>query len=127
MSGKHRCWGLFLVLLAGLLVTAPAAQAGPFLGYFGWCWNPGPDCPPPLYCPWHYWNPVHYRIRGWVHPSYLDQYPPGPQPAPPNPIQIDPSRCRSNLPFANTPYRDATTYFGRSIKSTSTFDLSIPP
>ena len=114
MSGKHGCWLMAVVLLVGLLMPA-AAKAGPYLGEWGWCWNPAPDCPRGMYSPWHYWNPVHYRIRGWVHPSYQDQYPPGPSPTPPIFTEVQPSRCRTQPPAPSPPYADPAAYYGRPI------------
>src|SRR5947209_18633190 len=73
MSGKR--WGglVGVALLVGLC-AAPAADAGAFIGYWGWHWNPAPDCPHPMYPPKHYWCVGYYKLRAWVNPSYLDQY-----------------------------------------------------
>ncbi len=116
MAGKYCCWGACLVLLVGLLAAAPA-QAGPFLGDWGWCWNPDPDCPRGKYAPLHYWLQGAYKVRAWVHPSYLDQHAPGPSPAPPAPIQFETSRCRVTPPTPGIPYVEPAAFYGRSMKS----------
>jgi hypothetical protein len=113
MSGKR--WGLLLglVLLVGLC-AAPAANAGYFIGYWGWHWNPAPDCPHPMYPPKHYWCVGYYKLRAWCNPSYLDQYPPGPSPAPPILSGVMASPCRTQPPAPTEPYALPQGYFGRS-------------
>jgi hypothetical protein len=111
MAGK-RGFGLACLVLLGMF-TGSIAHAGPFLGDWGWCWNPAPGCPPRLYSALHYQAPGIYRVRGWVHPSYLDQFAPGPSPTPPAPIQFEPSACRSIPPAPTAPYANPAAFFGR--------------
>jgi hypothetical protein len=107
-------WRTAVVLL--LVLWAPsAALAGPYLGNWGWWWHPSPDCPPGLYCPLHYWAMRLYRVRACLHPSYLDQYPPGPCPAPPAPVQYRRSHCQGVLPWPTPPYAVPDGYYGREI------------
>jgi hypothetical protein len=107
-----------LAILVGMAL-APAAQAGPFFGEWSWCWHPAHDCPHGSYHWLHYWAPGVYKARAWVHPSYLDQYPPGPYPAPPILTELQPSPCRSQPPAPSSPYVDPAGYFGRSTRSGS--------
>jgi hypothetical protein len=115
MAGKRL---LFAGLaLAGLFAAAPKAEAGVFFGEWGWCWHQDRDCPHGVYHWLHYWAPEVYKARAWVHPSYLDQYPPGPYPSPPVHIEFQPSPCRSQPPAPSAPYADPAAYFGRSTRS----------
>jgi hypothetical protein len=116
MAAKRRIGCLSLVLLVGLAIV-PAADAGPYIGEWGWCWNPDHGCPGTYYHWLHYWAPNVYRVRYWCHPSYLDQYPPGPYPAPPAPVAILPSPCRGQPPVPSPPYGSPQEYYGRSIAS----------
>ena len=113
MDAKRARWWAGLVLLAGLAAPTPAL-AGPFLGDWGWCWNPAPDCPPGEYSWHHYWFVGRYKARMWLHPSYLDQYPPGPCPITPAPTEFEPSQCRTQPPHPSAPYAEPAAYFGRS-------------
>ena len=114
MARRRARWSAVLGLL---LAAAAPAPAGPFLGDWGWCWNPAHDCPHGTYCPLHYWAPGFYYTRMYVHPSYLDQYPPGPWPPPPAPILIERSRCRVVPAAPSAPYADPAGYYGRSTGS----------
>lgn len=101
------------VILLGLAVAMPAsAWADPD------CGTPrhrSPDCPRSMYSPLHYWAPTWYRLRATVHPSSLDQYPPGPFPTVPAPVEITRHKCRAIPPGPGTPYADPAGYFGRPI------------
>ena len=114
MAGKWARWCVVLVWLLGLL-TPETAQAGPYLGEWDWHWHPSPNCPPWLYSPLHYWAMRLYRWRAFCHPSYLDQYPPGPCPHPPAPWQIQKAHCQGVLPAPTAPYAVPDGYYGRDI------------
>lgn len=105
---------MVLGLLLGLLVPS-AAQAGPYIGEWGWWWHPAPNCPPGQYSWLHYWAMRLYRFRAWAHPSNLDQYPPGtPVPAP---LQANRSRCQGNPPAPSAPYGIPEGFYGQAIFS----------
>lgn len=126
MAGKR--WGLLVG--AALMLTicaAPAAQAGPFIGYWGWFWNPAPDCPHPMYPPLHYWCTTYYKIRMWVNPSYLDQYPAGPIPGECAPVLVLASPCRTVPPTPPLPYGVPQAYFGRPIGTGGLLVPMVPP
>jgi hypothetical protein len=114
MAGKQGYWRMALVLLVGLLLPS-AARAGPFLGDWGWFWHPAPDCPRGAYSPLHYWAPTAYRVRACVHPSNLDQYPPGPCPPILPSFEFTTYRCRTAPPIPTAPYADPTGYYGRPV------------
>jgi hypothetical protein len=122
MSRKRCGWLVGLVLLVGLC-AAPRAQAGYFIGYWGWFWNPAPDCPHPMYPPKHYWCVYYYKARAWCNPSYLDQFEPGPHPTPPAPSGVLASQCRTQPPAPSLPYATPQAYYGRS---TATGGLLVP-
>ncbi|HYT95550.1 MAG TPA: hypothetical protein VEL76_42920 [Gemmataceae bacterium] len=113
MAGKRGCWGVLVVVL-GFLAQEPAS-AGPYLGDWGWFWHQAPGCPRGNYSPLHYWAPQIYRARAFLHPSNLDQYPPGPCPPVPPTFQFSRERCRTLPPMPTAPYADPTTYYGRAI------------
>jgi hypothetical protein len=104
-------WRLTLVLL--LLLAAAPTQAGPYIGEWGWCWKPDPNCPKGEYCFLHYWTPTWYRVKYCVHPAYIDQYPPGV----PVPVgwTFEEQRCRSIPSMPSAPYADPAGFYGRSI------------
>jgi len=112
MTGRRTARWAALGLAIGLLLPS-AASAGPFLGDWGWCWRPAADCPRGEYSPLHYWFMEWYRIRACAHPSYLDQYPPGP--CPPVTAAYEDLRfpCRSTPPAPATPYATPGAYYGR--------------
>ncbi len=113
MRGKRNGWSAALVLLLGLFAAGPAS-AGPYFGE--WTpWYCPHDCPPGTYSPLHYWAPRVYRARAWVHPSYLDQYPPGPCPPVPATFQFSRYRCPGVLPAPSAPYANPTGYYGRPV------------
>jgi hypothetical protein len=95
-------------LLALLAVVPAAAWAGP-----DDCGCNGKrDCPRSDYSILHYWWPELYRARAVVHPSYLDQYPPGPYQITPT-FEIQRFRCPSIPATPTTPYADPAAYYGR--------------
>jgi hypothetical protein len=114
MTGTHGRWRALLVLLLGLLAPTPAL-AGPFFGDWSWCWHPSPDCPHGQYSPLHYWAPGVYKVRACVHPSNLDQYPPGPTPPVAPSYQYSKYGCPSIRPAPTSPYADPVGYYGRSV------------
>jgi hypothetical protein len=111
MAGKNGRWCAALVLLLGLLAPSPVL-AGPYFGDWGWCWHQSAGCPRGDYCPLHYWMPTIYRVRGWVHPSNLDQYPAGPSPAVAATYLFDRSGCIAKSPAPTFPYADPSGYYG---------------
>jgi hypothetical protein len=115
MIGKRAGkWGALAVLL-GLALAPGTSLAGPYLGDWTWLWHPAADCPRGEYCPLHYWTPGLYQARACVHPSNLDQYPPGPCPAVP-PSFIDTKvPCRSQPSMPSSPYSDPAGYYGRPV------------
>ncbi len=105
-----------LTAMALLALLAPAtATAGPFLGAYGWCWRPARDCPRRDYSPLHYWAPELYQARAYVHPSNLDQYPPGPAIPIPATFEFNKYRCPSTPPTLTSPYADPNAYYGRQV------------
>jgi hypothetical protein len=110
MTGVRARWWLAVALL--LALGSVPASAGPYLGEWSWCWHPAPGCPHGEYSPLHYWAPDLYKLRACVHPSSVDQYPPGPYPP------VDPSflafksPCQAALPQAPLPYVDPNGYYG---------------
>jgi hypothetical protein len=117
MDGKRGRWWrgcAGLVLLLGLLAPS-SALAGPYLGEWGWHWNPAGDCPPGAYSPLHYWARNAYIARAWFHPSNLDQYPPGPCASPPISYEYHAYPCRSTPPAPSTPYGNPVGYYGRPV------------
>jgi hypothetical protein len=114
MDGRQRALRSAWVLLVVLLVPAPAL-AGPYLGEWSCCWHPARDCPRGSYSPLHYWTPGVYKVRAWVHPVNVDQYPPGPCPAPPLTYEIHKYPCMTIPPMPTTPYADPAGYYGRPL------------
>jgi hypothetical protein len=111
MSVKRMCLGA-LVLALGLR-TQEAAHAGGCLSVFGW--HIGRDCPRSDYSPLHYWVPEAYKVRAYVHPASVDQYPAGPA-TPIEPIfETTRYRCRTLPPAPATPYADPAAYYGRQM------------
>jgi hypothetical protein len=111
MGGTHGCWQKAAVLLLALLAPR-VALAGPYIGEWSWGWHPGPDCPRGDYCPLHYWAPDLYKVRAWVHPSFLDQYPPGPCPPVPPSFIGQKFPCQTTAPMPTIPYADPAGYYG---------------
>jgi hypothetical protein len=103
-----RCAGL--TLLAGLLL-AGSCLAGPDGDGFG---RPCRDCPRGEYSPLHYWAPALSYVRAYVHPSYLDQYPPGPSPSVAPSYDVRKYPCPATPPMPSSPYADPAAYYGRS-------------
>lgn len=109
MAGIRARWWLAATLLLAL-VPLPVS-AGPYLGEWSWCWHPARECSRGEYSPLHYWAPTLYKVRACVHPSSVDEYPPGPCPP------VDPSflayksPCQSAPPAAPTPYADPSGYY----------------
>jgi hypothetical protein len=112
MAGRYRA----LLVLSIALLAPSAASAGPYFGEWGWFWQAAPDCPCGEYSPWHYWAPEMYRLRGCLHPSNLDQYPPG-IPGVPAPIFLVKYPCRTAPPAPTAPYADPVAYYGRPVAS----------
>ncbi len=107
MKRASGCWGL--ALLTGGLI-AGTALAGP--EDCGWR---GRDCPRSDYSILHYWWPELYRARAYVHPSNLDQYPPGPSPSVAPSYEVNRYRCPSIPAMPSSPYADPAAYYGRSL------------
>jgi hypothetical protein len=105
MARKHG-WAL-LILLA---LVPGTALAGP---EDGGC--QGRHCPRGDYLLLHYWWPELYRTRAYIHPSSLDQYPPGPSPAVPPTYDFFRYRCPSIPATPTSPYADPELYYGRPI------------
>jgi hypothetical protein len=114
MRSKRGGWRAPVVLWIGLLAPG-TALAGPYLGDWGWCWHQDRDCARGEYSPLHYWTPGLYKVRAYVHPSNLDQYPPGPSPSVPASFETTRYRCRSIPPTPSSPYADPTGYYGRQV------------
>jgi hypothetical protein len=112
MAGKDARWLAAWVLLLGLLAPR-TARAGPYIGDWGWCWHPAPECERGEYSWLHYWAPDLYKVRAWVRPSNLDQYPPGPCPPIPPTYQFTTNRCLSTPPAPTAPYADPAAYYGQ--------------
>jgi hypothetical protein len=109
MEVRRGRWWPALGLLVVLLVPK-TAQAGPFLGDWGWCWHPSGDCQPTEYSWLHYWARDVFIIRACVHPSNLDQFAPG-LPVPVGAI-YQPYSCRSIAPAPSLPYADPEAFYG---------------
>ncbi len=115
MAGK-RLWRAALGLALGAVLLIPSqALAGPYFGEWGLFWHQAKDCPHGVYSPLHYWAPRLFYLRAFFHPSYLDQYPPGPSPAPPVNFEDHRYPCRSLPPTPTSPYAYPSEYFGRQI------------
>src|SRR5262245_23850496 len=108
MLSKHA--GRRIVLALALLVPGVAA-AGPFLGDWSWTWRPAADCTRGVYSPLHYWCPDCSRVRAFVRPSTLDQYPPGPYLPVPVTTEIMHHPCPSPPPIVPAPYADPVGYY----------------
>jgi hypothetical protein len=97
------------------LLSAATSFAGPFFGEWDWSWHPGCDCQRGAYSPLHYWGPWAYQLRAQVHPSNVDQYPPGPTPSVAPSYEREVYRCPSTPAAPMSPYADPDRYFGRPI------------
>jgi hypothetical protein len=113
MTGRASLWGAAGVLLLGLLAPSPAG-AGPFFGEWGLWYHPH-RCPRGDYSSLHYWAYELYRIRACVHPSNLDQYPPGPCPPVYPAFLSNHYRCPPVPPAPTAPYADPSAFYGRPI------------
>lgn len=107
---RHGCFPAAAVVIA--LLTPALSWAGPYLGEWGWCWHRAKDCPRGAYSPLHYWAPELYKIRANVHPSNLNQFPPGPYPAVAPTFQTTKFPCPIAPPMVPTPYQDPAGYYG---------------
>ena len=67
------------------------------------------------YSPLHYWLPEAYYLRKHLHPSNLDQYPPGPCPPVPPSYLSNCYPCRSVPAMPSSPYADPAAYYGRPV------------
>jgi hypothetical protein len=105
---------LRLAILSGVIgcLTCASATAGPFFGDGSWFWRPARDCPRGQYSPMHYWAPSAYQLRAQVHPSNLNQYPPGPSAGVPPSFAYECYRCPSLPPLPSLPYSNPEAYFG---------------
>jgi hypothetical protein len=114
MAGKQT-WRLAVLVVVLGLVGADTALAGPYFGDGSWWWRPACECPRGAYSPLHYWAPSAYQLRAQVHPSNLDQFPPGPSPAVPPSYDFNSYRCRSIPATPTSPYANPEAYFGQPI------------
>jgi len=106
---------IFGLLLFWGFAGPNVADAGYFFGDWSWCWHQDRDCPKGEYCPLHYWVPEYYKLRACVHPSNVDQYPPGPTPPVMPTFELNHFRCRAIPPAPSRPYADPVGYFGREV------------
>ena len=111
MKWKNCVCRLALVLCVTLL-TAPTALADPDST---WPWHSRRDCPRGNYSLLHYWAPSLYQVRACLHPSYLDQYPPGPFPPVPPSFELTKYKCPSIPPSPSAPYADPAGYYGPAV------------
>jgi hypothetical protein len=102
MVGKQGGWRTLSVLFLATLAQT-VAFAGPDCR----------DCPRSDYPRLHYWAPTLFLVRAYVHPSNLDQYPPGPCPYVPPSYEITKYKCRTIPPTPTAPYADPASYYGR--------------
>jgi hypothetical protein len=114
---RNCCRWWKVVVLLSILLAPTSAKASDWGDYFWWWPAPrfarGGD-----YSPMHYWWPGAYYIREYVHPSNLDQYPPGPNP-PVGPSTEFNRYCSPSIPPApSSPYGNPEAYYGRSLTNT---------
>ena len=107
---NHACRSALVLCLA--LLVAPTALADPDSA---WPWHSRRDCPRGNYSLLHYWAPSLYQVRACLHPSYLDQYPPGPFPPVPPSFELTKYKCPSIPPSPSAPYADPAGYYGRPV------------
>jgi hypothetical protein len=107
--GTHSNWRTTFVLFLGLIVPG-TVLAGPECGW----WNHSPECPRSEYPRLHYWAPSWYLLRSQVHPTNLDQYPPGPACVQPS-FEFTKYKCRTTPPTPSAPYADPASYYGRAL------------
>jgi hypothetical protein len=110
MAGKRAIGWAALGLALGLL-SRGAAHAGPYFGEWGFWYHPH-DCPRGSYSPLHYWAPEIYKVRACCHPSFLDQFPPGPCPPVPPTFVFKQAHCPPVPPAPTAPYADPAGYYG---------------
>jgi len=110
MAVRHAGWPLVLALALAMMPGNACADPD-----CDWRWNGSPNCDRKDYSLLHYWAPSLYVARGYIHRSYLDQYPPGPPAAIAPTYEISKHRCPSIPPAASSPYNDPTQYYGRPI------------
>lgn len=72
-------------------------------------------CPRPEYTRLHYWTPTLFVVRSHIHPSRLDQYPPGPIPCMPALVEVTRYRCPAVPPMPSSPYADPASYYARPV------------
>jgi hypothetical protein len=114
MTGTQRRCLAGLAMCVAMLAPS-SAMAGPYFGDWTWFWHPSSDCPRGQYSPLHYQAMELYRVRAFVHPSNLDQYPPGPNSCAPSQYNFSNYRCRSQFPTPTLPYATPAAYFGRPV------------
>jgi len=114
MAGMQRRWWIGLVIMVGGLASSPAV-AGPYFGEWSWCWRPAPECSRGDYSRLHYWAPELYKVRAWILPSQVDQYPPGASPPVAASTLLIKSPCQSAPSAATPPYADPAGYYGIAI------------
>ena len=71
------------------------------------------DCPRNEYTRLHYWAPTLFLVRAYIHPSNLDQYPPGPAACITPMFEFTKQRCPSAPPTPTSPYAAPAGYYGR--------------
>jgi hypothetical protein len=113
MTGKLARWRRLVVLSLVFLTPAPALAAD-WDDYFWW-WPAPRFARGGSYSPMHYWLPERYYMRQYLHPSNLDQFPPGPTPPVAPSFDIERIRCPTRPPAPSAPYANPSAYYGRTM------------
>jgi hypothetical protein len=98
---------LAALALSVMMLTPASLLAGPDCA--------SGDCQRSDYSRLHYWTPTLFMVRAYIHPSNLDQYPPGPMSVSiPATFDTTKYRCPTAPAMPSTPYADPAGYYGRT-------------
>ena len=101
MTGKQMTTLVLSVtlLMPGIVMAGPKCEG---------------DCPRSEYARLHYWAPTLFLVRAYVHPSNLDQYPPGPAGCIAPSYEFTKQKCPTTPAMPTSPYADPAGYYGRA-------------
>ena len=71
------------------------------------------DCVRSEYTRLHYWAPTLFLVRAYIHPSILDQYPPGPAACIAPSFEFTKHKCPTAPPTPTSPYANPAGYYAR--------------
>ena len=89
----------FSLLMQGALLAGPRCKRD--------------ECLRSDYTRLHYWAPTLFLVNAYIHPSNLDQYPPGPAACIAPAFVVSKQKCPTSPPMPTSPYANPAGYYGR--------------